>query len=297
MLFPRVRTSGIRLRIAHPHSQQWDYPYPTPSTCTVSFSTYSAQHAASHEPNHYEVLEIPITASPAEVKKKFYALSLRHHPDRNRNDPKASSRFARISSAYDILSNHTKRAAYDREHGIIAHHPSTHSTANPGQHPMGSHSSYSANLHTKGQSYAGSRPASGLSKRRGQFRGPPPSFYAHGGYGNRKAPGGTSSSSAAGGWKEDDPTAFIYRNPVAHFNAQGHYKTQSAEDARRQKRQSSAMRAELDKQYIESRGDFALRFIIVCGILMGAVSMTGFIGWSEERSRKASTNRPARRQE
>ncbi|KAE8413889.1 hypothetical protein BDV36DRAFT_266918, partial [Aspergillus pseudocaelatus] len=226
----------------------------------------------------------------------FYALSLRHHPDRNRNDPKASSRFTRISSAYEILSNHTKRAAYDREHGIIAHH-STHSTANPGQHPMGSYSSYSANLHTKGASYAGSRPASGLSKRRGQFRGPPPSFYAHGGYGNRKAPGGASSSSAAGGWSEHDPTAFIYRNPVNHFNAPGHYKTQSAEDARRKERRSKEMGAELNEQYIGSRGDFAVRFIIVCGILVGAGSMTGFVGWPGERSTKASGSKPPRRKE
>ncbi|PIG88351.1 DnaJ domain protein [Aspergillus arachidicola] len=182
MLFPRVRTPGIRLRTTHLHTQHWNYTYPTSYTNTASFSTSPIRRATSREPNHYEILEVPITASPAEIKKKFYALSLRHHPDRNRNDPKASSRFARISSAYETLSNHTKRAAYDREHGIIAHH-STHSTANPGQHPMGSYSSYSANLHTKGASYAGSRPASGLSKRRGQFHGPPPSSMRTGGTG------------------------------------------------------------------------------------------------------------------
>lgn len=163
---------------------------------------------------------------------------------------------------------------------------------------MGSHSSYGANLHTKGASYAGSRPASGLSKRRGQFRGPPPSFYAHGGYGNRKAPEGGPSSSTAGGWSEEDPTAFIFRNPVNHFNAQGHYKTQTAEDARRQERRSKAMGAALNEQYIGSRGDFAVRFIIVCGILVGAGSMTGLIGWPGERSSKASTSsKPTRRKE
>ncbi|KAE8157161.1 hypothetical protein BDV40DRAFT_56618 [Aspergillus tamarii] len=296
MKFPRVRTPGIRLWTTYPHTQHWNHTHPTSYTSITSFSTSPTRRATSREPNHYEVLEVPITASPAEIKKNFYALSLRHHPDRNRNDPKASSRFARISSAYEILSNHTKRAAYDREHGIIAHH-STHSTANPGQHPMGSYSSYSANLHTKGASYAGSRPASGLSKRRGQFRGPPPSFYAHGGYGNRKAPGGASSSSAAGGWSEHDPTAFIYRNPVTHFNAPGHYKTQSAEDARRKERRSKEMGAQLNEQYIGSRGDFAVRFIIVCGILVGAGSMTGFIGWPGERSTKTSGSKPPRRKE
>ncbi|KNG85858.1 DnaJ domain protein [Aspergillus nomiae NRRL 13137] len=267
MLFPRVRTPGIRLRATHPHTQHWNHIHPTSYAGTASFSTSQTRRATSREPNHYEVLEVPITASAAEIKKNFYALSLRHHPDRNRNDPKASSRFARISSAYEILSNHTKRAAYDREHGIIAHH-STHSTANPGQHPMGSHIPWAA-----------------------------PQFYAHGGYGNRKAPRGASSSSAAGGWSEHDPTAFIYRNPVNHFDAPGHYKTQSAEDARRKERRSKEMGAEMNDRYIGSRGDFAVRFIIVCGILVGAGSMTGFIGWPGERGTKASGSKPARRKE
>ncbi|EAW25438.1 DnaJ domain protein [Aspergillus fischeri NRRL 181] len=263
--------------------------------CTASFSTTtSALYAAGREPTLYEILDVPVTASAAEIKKKFYSLSLHHHPDRNPGDPKASSRFARISSAYHVLSNSAKRSAYDREHGIYAQHgSSTHSTANPGQHPMGSHSSYGANLHTKGASYAGSRPASGLSKRRGPFRGPPPSFYAHGGYGSsrRPPPGGASASSssagAAGSAGDEDPTSFIDRNSVYHFNARGHYRTQSAEDARRQERRSREMSA-LNEQYIGRAGDFALRFVIVCGILLGAGAMTGWLRWPTTKSGSSS---------
>ena len=165
---------------------------------------------------------------------------------------------------------------------------------------MGSHSSYSANVHNKGGSYAGSRPASGLSKRRGTFQGPPPSFYAHGGYGNRRAPpgggggGGGSSSGAAGGARDDDPTAFVDRNPLNHFNARGHYRTQSAEDARREQRRSRAMGAALNEQYIGTSGDFAIRFFVVCGVLMAAGAMTGLF-WTpkdhQSKKNKKSTRR------
>ncbi|OJJ53141.1 hypothetical protein ASPSYDRAFT_162965 [Aspergillus sydowii CBS 593.65] len=297
MPFPRhLRTAISQFLLDNSHCPQGfvqhDHISPTSNarshghghTRKARFSTTSSQSlASSREPTHYEVLDVPVTATPAEIKKKFYSLSLRHHPDRNPDDPTASSRFAKINSAYQVLSNNTKRSTYDRDHGIHAHaSQSTHSTATPGQHPMGSHSSHA--------SYFGSRPASGLSKRRGVFRGPPPSFYAHGGYGNRRAPpggagaagGGSYSGSAAGAaggaGKEDDPTSFIDRNRVSHFNARSHYRTQTAEDARRQQRRSRTD-ADINEQYIGSRGDFAVRFIAVSSILVGAGALSGFIRW------------------
>ncbi|KAJ6000760.1 hypothetical protein N7481_001169 [Penicillium waksmanii] len=143
---------------------------------TASFTSTASRPAK--EQNHYETLGLPVTATADEIKKKFYALSLKHHPDRNRTDQTASQRFARISAAYNVLGNTSKRQSYDRDHGF-------HHTQHAHQHPTtpaGSHSSHSAHAHhSGGGSYAGSRPASGLSKRRGTFTGPPPSFYANGG--------------------------------------------------------------------------------------------------------------------
>lgn len=201
--------------------------------------------------------------------RKFYSLSLRHHPDRNRSDPNASSRFAKISSAYQVLGHEGKRAIYDRDHGIHAHHPSS---------PRGSHSSYTSAVH-KGGSYAGSRPASGLSKRRGPFRGPPPSFYAHGGYGTRRAP----PHAGPKGKDEDDPTGFIDRNPVHHFNARGHFRTQNAEDVRRNARRSRAMREAIREQEVGSSGDFVIRFIVVCGVLVVASALPGLFWAKDEK--------------
>lgn len=162
---------------------------------------------------------------------------------------------------------------------------------------MGSHSSYSANLHHKGGSYAGSRPASGLSKRRGAFRGPPPSFYAQGGYGatGRTAEGAYASGGSGGGgssFKEspkgqeydpEDPTGFIDRNQLHYFNARGHFRTQRAEDARRSERRSKVMRETVRDEVVvgEGGGQFGgLRFVICCGILVIAGAMSGVFQWS-----------------
>ncbi|CEL02624.1 hypothetical protein ASPCAL03791 [Aspergillus calidoustus] len=270
------------------HGLRHGYSY----TRRLLFSTTSHQFLAStREPTYYEILDVPVTATPSEIKKKFYSLSLRHHPDRNPDDPTASSRFAKISSAYNVLSNAAKRSTYDRDNGIHSFtSTSTHSSANPGQHPMGSHSSHGY-YHKGGASYFGSRPASGLSKRRGPFRGPPPSFYAHGGYGNRKAPptGGSAAGSgggAAGGAKynEDDPTAFIDRNRIGHFNAKGHYRTQTAEDTRRRERRSRHSGADMNDQYIGGRSDFIVRFVAVTGILVGASALSGLVRWPQNRT-------------
>ncbi|RAL16468.1 DnaJ domain protein [Aspergillus homomorphus CBS 101889] len=263
---------------------------------TTPFSTTSHHRASAREPTYYELLDVPITASQGEIKKQFYTLSMRHHPDRNRDDPTASARFSRISAAYNVLSQPNKRAAYDRDHGIYAQYQNTRSTATAGQHPMGSYSSHSANLHTKGTSYAGSRPASGLSNRRGQFRGPPPSFYANGGYGRtgRSAPGpgsggggggGASSAGQTSAANDEDPTSFIDRNPIHHFNARGHYKTQTAEDARRRERRGKAMDA-LNEQYLGNPWATAVRFVTVCGIVLGAGTMAGWVQWPNEKATK-----------
>lgn len=62
----------------------------------------------------YEVLGVAKGASEGEIKKAFRKLAKAHHPDRNPNDPKAKERFAELGSAYDLLSDKDKRAAYDR---------------------------------------------------------------------------------------------------------------------------------------------------------------------------------------
>ncbi|KAL7942189.1 DnaJ domain-containing protein [Trichoderma barbatum] len=231
--------------------------------------------------NHYERLKIPTDASPGEIKKSFYALSKAHHPDANRSDPNASHNFSLLSESYTVLSNASRRAAYDRDvlrlhehhHHAHHHHGSYHST-NP----------------------AGGRPPSGLSRRRGTFRGPPPSFYRSGGWGahadkrhqaHEESTGGAGSTSAGGGHETDranpwntsafhhahhyggmgpgsDPLKFR-DDAVPHFDKAGHTRTHERQDHRRWQRQRRAVGD--DDIEFEPQTSLAGHFFIVAAIL------------------------------
>jgi len=62
----------------------------------------------------YEVLGVSKKADAVEIKKAFRRLAKRHHPDSNKNDPKAQARFAELNTAYEILGDEKKRAQFDR---------------------------------------------------------------------------------------------------------------------------------------------------------------------------------------
>jgi molecular chaperone DnaJ len=53
------------------------------------------------------------SASAADIKKAYYGLAKKFHPDTNK-DPKAKDQFAEIQSAYEILSDPKKREQYDQ---------------------------------------------------------------------------------------------------------------------------------------------------------------------------------------
>ena len=62
----------------------------------------------------YDVLGVSKGASAAEIKNAFRKLAKRLHPDANKHDPKAASRFSELNAAYEILGEEKKRKAFDR---------------------------------------------------------------------------------------------------------------------------------------------------------------------------------------
>lgn len=62
----------------------------------------------------YNILGVAKGASEADIKKAYRKLAKELHPDTNRDDPKATERFARVTAAYDFLSDKDKRAQFDR---------------------------------------------------------------------------------------------------------------------------------------------------------------------------------------
>jgi molecular chaperone DnaJ len=61
----------------------------------------------------YKVLGVTREASQEEIRRSYRKLAREHHPDANRDDPKAEERFKEIQHAYEILSNPERRRQYD----------------------------------------------------------------------------------------------------------------------------------------------------------------------------------------
>lgn len=232
----------------------------------LSRSFHASRLLRATEQSHYDTLGVPPNATKADLKKRFYVLSKETHPDvaANRGDPTAADRFSRVSEAYAVLGNEDKRKIYDRDVMPRFTRRSQRSSGQSG-------------------SFAGSRPATGLSKRRGTFRGPPPSFYAD----KNPSPeeqarreqeaynaGATSGSQTyAGAFDPSQYTSAGQWDPT--FNPTPVYKTQTAEDHRRQHRRAAEMAAA--QQFADEESNFWVRFIIVTGVVTFAVGAASMI--------------------
>ncbi len=62
----------------------------------------------------YQLLGVARGASEADIKKAYRKLAKELHPDRNKDNPKASEKFSQVTNAYDLLSDKDKRARFDR---------------------------------------------------------------------------------------------------------------------------------------------------------------------------------------
>jgi len=62
----------------------------------------------------YATLGVPRSASEQDIKSAYRKLAKELHPDRNKDNPKASERFSDATRAYDLLSDKDKRAKFDR---------------------------------------------------------------------------------------------------------------------------------------------------------------------------------------
>jgi len=66
--------------------------------------------------DYYKVLDVPRTATEAEIKKAYRRLAMKYHPDRNPDDLDAEESFKEAKEACEVLTDPHKRAAYD-QHG------------------------------------------------------------------------------------------------------------------------------------------------------------------------------------
>ncbi|KAH9487098.1 DnaJ-like protein 1, mitochondrial [Psilocybe cubensis] len=101
-----------------------------PRLSSPGFSTFIAFNSCARQTlgvqtappkNPYEVLGVKPDATPAEIKKTYFALARKYHPDTNK-DKGARDKFVEIQDAYDILKDEKKREAYD-QYGAASQQP------------------------------------------------------------------------------------------------------------------------------------------------------------------------------
>ena len=110
----------------------------------------SATMEANDDP--YEILGVPEDASAADIKKAYRKLALQNHPDRQTEEAareKATSIFAKIAAAYEILEDPQEREQYDlrKKYGGApgTRYTTTSTTATPASHQQQpTHTTYSS---------------------------------------------------------------------------------------------------------------------------------------------------------
>jgi len=60
--------------------------------------------------DYYQILGVSRSASSDDIKKAYYKLAHKHHPDKGGDENK----FKEINEAYQVLSNREKKEQYDK---------------------------------------------------------------------------------------------------------------------------------------------------------------------------------------
>jgi len=90
--------------------------FPRHNQCFRSFhaSGPRASQANAQKKDHYKVLNVDRGASKGELKKAYYKLAQKYHPDKHSGDKDMEQKFSEISHSYETLADDQKRELYDQ---------------------------------------------------------------------------------------------------------------------------------------------------------------------------------------
>lgn len=78
-----------------------------------SSSTAHRAFSSSSKRDFYNVLSVGKGADKGEIKKAYFKLAKKYHPDTNKDDEAASDKFKEATEAYEVLSDDKQRQLYD----------------------------------------------------------------------------------------------------------------------------------------------------------------------------------------
>ena len=64
--------------------------------------------------DYYEILGVPRTATPEEIRSAFRKKAREYHPDVAKDKVKGAEKFKEVNEAYEVLSDPAKRTKYDQ---------------------------------------------------------------------------------------------------------------------------------------------------------------------------------------
>jgi len=69
---------------------------------TLDVRNFHTTESCLRRKDYYDVLGIPRNSTAKEVKKAYYQLAKKYHPDTNKTDSDSSKKFQEISEAYEV---------------------------------------------------------------------------------------------------------------------------------------------------------------------------------------------------
>lgn len=94
-------------------SQGYILNQPKRSAMLISIQAFHASHLNQATKDPYKVLGVSQNASASEIKKSYYSLAKKYHPDTNK-DASAKEKFSDAQSAYELLQDPQKKQAWDQ---------------------------------------------------------------------------------------------------------------------------------------------------------------------------------------
>ncbi|XP_022132209.1 protein tumorous imaginal discs, mitochondrial-like [Momordica charantia] len=96
----------------------WDTGLPgsdQPQSDRESFINFDFSSSSTKPKDYYNTLEVDYDATDDDIRGNYIRLALKWHPDKQKDQDVATSRFQEINEAYQVLSDPIKRREYDNK--------------------------------------------------------------------------------------------------------------------------------------------------------------------------------------